>query len=51
MSVLYHNRREKMEVAQAFNAEYLSLDELLQQSDFVVLAVDLNVDSDVVLGF
>ncbi|MDD4854164.1 MAG: NAD(P)-dependent oxidoreductase, partial [Acinetobacter towneri] len=38
MKVVYHNRREKMEVAKAFNAEYLSLDELLQQSDFVVLA-------------
>lgn len=50
MSVLYHNRREKMEVAQAFNAEYLSLDELLQQSDFVVLAVDLNVHSKALIG-
>ena len=39
-----------MEVAQAFNAEYLSLDELLQQSDFVVLAVDLNADSKALIG-
>ena len=30
MNILYHNRREKIEVAQAFNADYRSLDQLLQ---------------------
>ena len=45
MNVVYHNRREKMEVAQAFNAEYLSLDELLQQSDFCCGRGCLNADS------
>lgn len=50
MNVLYHNRREKLEVAQAFNAQYRSLDELLHQSDFIVVAVDLNSESKALIG-
>ncbi len=50
MNILYHNRREKIEVAQQFNAQYRSLDELLQQSDFIVVAVDLNTDSKALMG-
>lgn len=50
MNILYHNRREKIEVAQAFNAEYRELDQLLQQSDFVVVAVDLNAESKALIG-
>ena len=50
MNILYHNRREKIEVAQAFNADYRSLDQLLQQSDFIVVAVDLNHDSQALIG-
>lgn len=45
MNILYHNRREKIELAQPLNAQYRSLKDLLQQSDFVVVAVDLNADS------
>ena len=45
MQILYHSRKEKPEVANAFNAQYCELDELLQQSDFIVIAVDLNADS------
>ncbi|ENW30887.1 2-hydroxyacid dehydrogenase [Acinetobacter lwoffii] len=45
MNILYHNRREKPELAQGLNAQYSDLDELLQRSDFVVIAVDLNADS------
>ena len=45
MNILYHNRREKPEIAQGLNAQYCQLDELLQRSDFVVIAVDLNADS------
>jgi len=45
MNILYHNRREKIEVAQQFNAQFKSLNELLQQADFVVIAVDLNSES------
>lgn len=50
MNVLYHNRREKLEVVQAFNAQYRSLDELLHQSDFIVVAVDLNSESKALIG-
>ncbi|MGA4853883.1 2-hydroxyacid dehydrogenase [Acinetobacter haemolyticus] len=50
MNILYHNRREKIEVAQAVNAQYRELDQLLQQSDFVVVAVDLNNESKALVG-
>ena len=40
MRVLYHNRsRAAAEIEQKLNASYVSLDELLRQSDFVVLQV------------
>ncbi|KAA8734978.1 D-glycerate dehydrogenase [Acinetobacter qingfengensis] len=42
MNVVYHGRQEKPEIANAFNARFLALDELLQQADFVVVTVDLN---------
>ena len=50
MNILYHNRREKLELAQPLNARYCGLDELLQQSDFVVVAVDLNTESKALVG-
>lgn len=50
MNVLYHNRREKPEIAQGFNAQYCQLDELLQRADFVVVAVDLNTDSKALIA-
>lgn len=50
MQILYHTRREKPEVAQALNAKYCDLDTLLQRSDVVVLAVDLNADSQALIG-
>ncbi|MCP5775098.1 bifunctional glyoxylate/hydroxypyruvate reductase B, partial [Klebsiella pneumoniae] len=46
----YHNRREKPELAQGLNAQYCQLDELLQRSDFVVVAVDLNTDSKALIA-
>ena len=45
MNILYHNRREKPELAQSLRAEYCTLSQLLQRSDFVVIAVDLNAES------
>lgn len=45
MNILYHNRRAKPQVAQALNAEYCTLEDVLKRSDFVVIAVDLNQDS------
>lgn len=50
MNILYHNRREKPELAQSLNAQYCELNNLLQRADFVVLAVDLNADSNALLG-
>ena len=50
MSIFYHNRHEKIKLAQALNAQYRSLDALLQQSDFVVVAVDLNQDSNALMA-
>lgn len=50
MNILYHNRREKIELAQALNAEYRELEQLLQQSDFIVVAVDLNSESKALIG-
>ena len=50
MNILYHNRREKPELAQGLDAQYCQLDELLQRSDFVVVAVDLNADSKALIA-
>ncbi|MBE9401011.1 D-glycerate dehydrogenase [Acinetobacter albensis] len=50
MNILYHNRTEKLAAAQPLNAQYCGLDELLQQSDFVVVAVDLNAESQALIG-
>ena len=50
MNILYHNRREKLEMAQPLNAQYRSLEQLLQESDFVVVAVDLNAESKALLS-
>ena len=50
MNILYHNLREKPELAQGLNAKYCQLEELLQRSDFVVVAVDLNADSKALIA-
>ena len=50
MSILYHNRRKKPELASAVHAVYCDLEQLLEKSDFVVIAVDLNADSKALIG-
>lgn len=50
MHVLYHNRRENPSRASALNAEYCDLNNLLKRADFVVVAVDLNADSQALIG-
>ncbi len=50
MNVLYHNRRENPSRASALNAEYCDLNSLLKRADFVVVAVDLNADSQALIG-
>ena len=50
MNIVYHGRREKIEVAQSLQAKFLALDELLKVSDFVVVAVDLNAETKNLIG-
>ncbi len=50
MNIQYHNRSPKPELAGLVNAEYLELDELLETSDFIVVAVDLNYESKALIG-
>lgn len=50
MNVLYHNRSEKIELAQSLNAQYRALDDLLAESDFIVVTVDLNEESKALIG-
>lgn len=50
MNIVYHGRREKIETAQSLKAQFLELNELLQVSDFVVVAVDLNAQTKNLIG-
>jgi glyoxylate reductase len=51
MRVVYHNRRQRsLAVEHAAEATYLSLDELLGQSDFVVLIVPLTDETRGLIG-
>ena len=50
MNIQYHNRSPKPELAGLVNAEYLEQDELLETSDFIVVAVDLNHESKALIG-
>ena len=50
MNIQYHNRSPKPAFAGLVNAEYLDLDELLETSDFIVVAVDLNHESKALIG-
>lgn len=50
MKLLVHARREDPEAAREFNATYVSLDELLQQSDFVSLNVALTPETYQLIG-
>lgn len=50
MKINYHNRNPKPERAQLVDAQYLALEDLLEQSDFIVVAVDLNADSTALMG-
>lgn len=50
MNVLYHNRKPKPEIAQSLIAQYCSLTELLQRSDYVVVVVDSNAESQALIG-
>ncbi len=50
MRILYHNRRPREATAREVGAERVTLDELLAQSDFVVLIVPLTEDTRNMIG-
>ena len=50
MNVLYHNRRARTEGDVALQARYVSLDELLKESDYVVLSVPLSTETRGLIG-
>lgn len=45
MRILYHNRRERTDLPSGLNAEYVSLEDLLRQADYVVLSVPLTSET------
>ena len=50
MTVLYHNRHRRDEVASAVGATYVSRDELLATADYVVLCVPLTAETRSLIG-
>jgi glyoxylate reductase len=50
MRVVYHNRSRDLEFEKEFGAEYLSLDDLLRQSDFVSLHSPLTHETEKMIG-
>ncbi|MEB3101637.1 2-hydroxyacid dehydrogenase [Ferviditalea candida] len=50
MKVLYHNRSRKPEAEKQYAAEYAAMEELLRQSDFVVLMTPLTPETDGLMG-
>ncbi|MGM8213658.1 2-hydroxyacid dehydrogenase [Virgibacillus sp. W0430] len=50
MNVLYHNRSRKEHVEKVYNATYCSLNELLEQSDFVCLMVPSTPETERMIG-
>lgn len=50
MKLLYHNRTRRAEVEQSLSARYATLDELLVQSDFIVLTVPLTEQTTGLIG-
>lgn len=50
MRVLYHSRRRKVEAEAVLGAEYRSLDDLLRESDFIVVLVPLTPTTRRLIG-
>jgi glyoxylate/hydroxypyruvate/2-ketogluconate reductase len=50
MNVLYHNRTRKESVEQSLGVRYVPLNELLQESDFVVLMLPLTPETTKLMG-
>lgn len=50
MNILYHSRTKKPDAEQYFNARYCSLDDLLENSDFVCLITPLTKETEGMIG-
>ncbi|MFV9511565.1 2-hydroxyacid dehydrogenase [Tepidibacillus sp. LV47] len=50
MKILYHNRNRRPEVEERLGAEYRSFDDLLKESDFVVLLTPLTPETRNLIG-
>ena len=50
MDILYHNRTRRIEAEKRFQATYVSLPDLLQQSDFVLVMVPLTEETYHLIG-
>ena len=50
MPVIYHSNSPKPAVESRFNAQYRSLDELLQQADFICLTLPLTAQTEGLIG-
>jgi glyoxylate/hydroxypyruvate/2-ketogluconate reductase len=50
MEVIYHNRKQSLEAEEKYGAVYRPLDELLQESDFVVVMVPLTPETERLIG-
>lgn len=50
MNILYHNRNRKPDTEEALAAEYRSLDDLLRESDYIVLMTPLTAETKHMMG-
>lgn len=50
MNIMYHSRSRKKQAEEKYNATYCTLDELLSESDFVVLITPLTKETEGMLG-
>lgn len=50
MTVLYHNRNERTDLPEDLGATYVSMDELLEQSDYVILSCPLTAETEKLIG-
>jgi gluconate 2-dehydrogenase len=50
MNLLYHSRRPKKEVDERFNARFCEMDELLRESDYIVVMTPLTPETKHMIG-
>ena len=50
MTILYHNRNERTDLPEEMGARYVSMDELLGQSDYVILSCPLTAETEKLIG-